>query len=140
MKPMEAGAKRGGYQPSRHDSTAERPALAISKFYTGAGRLFKSSLEKGPRPRRAPHRGRGLPSFAAAAARSLGSRLVAAPLDVAAGEDAGDVVEHVSRRILVIAIAADQPPLDDVDLLLGVLVDDARDQAGQLDRVLLVLE
>src|SRR5262245_916836 len=66
--------------------------------------------------------------------------LMAAALDVAAGEDAGDVVEHVGRRVLVVAVVADQAGLDDVDLLLGVLVDDAGDQAGELDRILLVLE
>ena len=65
---------------------------------------------------------------------------MAAALDVAAGEDAGDVVQDVGRRVLVVAVVADQAALDDVDLLLRVLVDDAGDQAGELDRVLLVLE
>src|SRR5262249_13786726 len=63
-------------------------------------------------------------------------RSMAAALDVAAGENAGDVVQDVVRRILVVPVVADQSRLDDVDLLLSVLVDDARDQAGQLDRIL----
>ena len=60
--------------------------------------------------------------------------------DIAAGKDAGHVVEHVGRRILVVAVIADQSCLDDVDLLLGVLVHHARNQARQLDRILLILE
>src|SRR5690606_35201877 len=59
---------------------------------------------------------------------------------VAAGEDRGDVVQHVGGRDLVVAEVTDQSALDDLDLLLRVLVDHGGDQAGQLDRVLLVLE
>ena len=58
----------------------------------------------------------------------------------AAGEDAGHEVQHVRRADLAVAVVADQPALDHVDLLLRRLVDDVGDQAGQLDRVLLVLE
>ena len=43
-------------------------------------------------------------------------------------------------QIVAVAVVLDQAALDDVDLLLRVLVDDVRDQARQLDRVLLVLE
>src|SRR5215210_5865941 len=69
-----------------------------------------------------------------------GSVSMVPALHVAAGEDAGDIVQHVGRRVLVVAVVADQPLLDDVDLLLRVLVDHAGDQARKLDRVLLVLE
>ena len=65
---------------------------------------------------------------------------MAPALHVAPGEDAGDVVEHVVGRVLVVAVVADQAALDDVDLLLRVLVDHAGDQVLELDRVLLVLE
>src|SRR5690242_17945654 len=86
------------------------------------------------------HHGRGRLSLSEGRApgrvrRHSGS--MAAALDVAAGEDAGDVVQDVGGRVLVVAVVADQPGLDDVDLLLGVLVHDAGDQAGELDGVLL---
>src|SRR5262249_14687839 len=61
-------------------------------------------------------------------------------LHVAARKDARHKAEHVRRAHVAISIVADQPALDHVDLLLGRLVDHAGDQAGQLDRVLLVLE
>jgi hypothetical protein len=57
-----------------------------------------------------------------------------------AGEDRGHVVQHVGGGLLVVAEVADQACLDHVDLLLGVLVDHARDERGELDRVLLILE
>src|SRR5262245_590564 len=61
-------------------------------------------------------------------------------LRVSPGEDAGHEGEHVRGALLVVAVVADQPALDDVDLLLGGLVHDVGHQAGQLDGVLLVLE
>src|SRR5262245_25387289 len=59
---------------------------------------------------------------------------------VAAGEDAGHIVQHVGGADVAVAVVLLQPALDDVDLLLGVLVHHRRDQRGQLDRILLVLE
>ena len=61
-------------------------------------------------------------------------------LHLAAGEDAGDVGQHVGGRGVVVAVVADEPLLDHVDLLLGFLVDHLADQAGELDAVLLILE
>src|SRR5262245_5347373 len=61
-------------------------------------------------------------------------------LGVAACEDAGHVVQHIGRALLVVAEVADQACLNHVDLLLSVLVDHPRDQRSQLDRVLLILE
>jgi hypothetical protein len=52
-------------------------------------------------------------------------KLVAAPLDVTSREDAGDVVQDVGGRVLVVAVIANESGLNDVDLLLGVLVDHA---------------
>src|SRR5882724_8528381 len=57
---------------------------------------------------------------------------MAAALDVAPGEDAGDVVQDVGRRVLVVAVVSDQAAFDDIDLFLRVLVDHAGDQAGEL--------
>src|SRR5262245_54749484 len=61
-------------------------------------------------------------------------------LRVPAGEDAGHEGQHVGGAGLVVAVVADQPALDDVDLLLRRLVDHVGHQAGELDGVLLVLE
>src|SRR5262245_15470443 len=61
-------------------------------------------------------------------------------LGVAAREDARHEVEHVGGADVAVAVVLDQARLDDVDLLLRVLVDHRGDEAGQLDRVLLVLE
>src|SRR5258705_774128 len=61
-------------------------------------------------------------------------------LGVAAGEDARHEVQHVGGAHVAVAVVLHEPGLHDVDLLLRVLVDDRGDQAGQLDRVLLVLE
>src|SRR5262245_11196125 len=61
-------------------------------------------------------------------------------LDVAAGEDAGHEVQDVGGARVAVAVVAHEAALDDVDLFLRVLVDHARDQARQLDRILLVLE
>src|SRR5262245_2105732 len=72
--------------------------------------------------------------------RSPGPRRALLPLHVAAGEDRGDVVEDVRRADVAVAVGPDEAALHDLDLLLGVLVDDGRDEARQLDRVLLVLE
>src|SRR6266568_8453079 len=59
---------------------------------------------------------------------------------VAAGEDAGHVVQDVRGADVAIAVVLLETALDDVDLLLRVLVHDRGDQRGQLDRILLVLE
>src|SRR5260221_6105602 len=67
-------------------------------------------------------------------------RAVSSVLHVAAREDARDEVEPVGRADLALAVVAGHAVLDHVDLLLRVAVDDGRHQAGQLDRVLLVLE
>ena len=61
-------------------------------------------------------------------------------LAVASGEDAGDVVQHVGGAGFVVAKVLDQALLDDVDFLLGFVVDDAADQVLELDRVALVFE
>jgi len=61
-------------------------------------------------------------------------------LDVSSREDRRDEVEHVGRRHLVVAEVLDQPLLDDIDLRLGVAIDDRAHERRQLDRVLLVLE
>src|SRR4051812_38194464 len=61
-------------------------------------------------------------------------------LRIAAGEDARDVVQNVRGAFVVVAEVADEAALHDVDLLLRLGVDDVRDEAGQLDRILLVLE
>src|SRR6266498_656376 len=61
-------------------------------------------------------------------------------LAVPAREDGSDVVEDVGGADVAVGVVLDQPALDDVDLLLGVLVHHATDQAGELDGVLLVLE
>src|SRR5437016_14078594 len=68
---------------------------------------------------------------------SMGGLLV---FDVPAGKDAGHEVEDVRRADLAVPVVADHAVLDDVDLLLRVAVDDGRDEARQLDRVLLILE
>ena len=49
-------------------------------------------------------------------------------------------MKDVRGARLVVAIVPDQPGLDDVDFFLCFLVDNARHEARQLDRVLLVLE
>src|SRR5919199_5865998 len=67
------------------------------------------------------------------------TRLIPA-LYVATGKDAGDEGQHVHGTLIAVAIVADQPCLDDVDLLLRISVDNLRDKARELDRVLLVLE
>ena len=56
-------------------------------------------------------------------------------LRVASGEDAGDVVEDVRGAGFVVAEVFDEALLDDVDLLLGVVVDDAGDEVLELDGV-----
>src|SRR5262245_19703153 len=61
-------------------------------------------------------------------------------LAVAAGEDGGHVVQDVGGTDVAVPVVLDEAPLHDVDLLLGVPVHDARDEARELDRVLLVLE
>ncbi len=93
-----------------------------------------AALTKRPEVGRAPFEepGRHLEGW------GLGS--VAAAFDVSAGEDGGDVVEDVGGGVLVVAVVADEALLDDVDFFLGVLVDDAGNERGELDGVLLVLE
>src|SRR5690606_5437079 len=76
-------------------------------------------------------RGRGL-----ATGPAPGSSL----LHVAAGEDARDVAQDVVGRRLVVPVVLDEAPLDDLDLVLRVLVDDVGHEARELDRVLLILE
>src|SRR5262245_8046490 len=61
-------------------------------------------------------------------------------LRVAAREDRGDVLEHVARADLAVAVGLDEAALHHLDLLLLVAVDDRRDEARQLDRVFLVFE
>src|SRR3569832_888479 len=61
-------------------------------------------------------------------------------LHVAAGEDAGHEVQHVRGADLAVSVVADHAVLHHVDLLLRVAIDHRRHQAGQLARVLLVLE
>src|SRR3954447_13004294 len=61
-------------------------------------------------------------------------------LRVPAREDRRHVVEHVRRAHFVVAEVADEPALDDVDLLLSFLVNHRADQRLELDAVLLVLE
>src|SRR5437867_2846949 len=61
-------------------------------------------------------------------------------LRVPAREDARHEGEHVGGTLLIVPVVANQPPLDHVDLLLRRLVHHVGHQAGQLDRVLLVLE
>src|SRR6476646_3856535 len=61
-------------------------------------------------------------------------------LRMSSREYARDEVQHVRRTRFIITVVADQATLDDVDLLLGGLVHHVRNQRGQLDRVLLVLE
>ncbi len=56
--------------------------------------------------------------------------LVAATFDVTPREDAGHVVQDVGGRVFIVPVVANEPGLDDVDLFLRVLVDDARNQAG----------
>lgn len=56
-------------------------------------------------------------------------------LAVAAGEDAGDVVEHVGGADFVVAEVLDEALLDHVDLLLGLVVDHAGDQVLEFDGV-----
>src|SRR5258707_630830 len=72
--------------------------------------------------------------------RSSRARPASSLLAVPAGEDRRHVVQDVGGAHVAVAVVLDEPALDDLDLLLGILVHDARDQAGQLDRVLLVLE
>src|SRR5258706_12169661 len=61
-------------------------------------------------------------------------------LDVAAGEDARHEVQHVVRARVAVAIIAHEAAAHDVDLLLRFLVHHGRDEARQLDEVLLVFE
>src|SRR5688500_10721438 len=61
-------------------------------------------------------------------------------LHISTSKNARHVVQHIRRALIVVAKVANQPALDHVDLGLGILIDDLRNQAGQLDRVLLVLE
>src|SRR6266540_555531 len=61
-------------------------------------------------------------------------------LAVPAREDGSDVGEDGGGADVAVGVVLDQPALDDVDLLLGVLGHHATDQAGELDGVLLVLE
>src|ERR671933_1330405 len=67
------------------------------------------------------------------------TRLIPA-LYVATGKNAGDEGQHVHGTLVAVAVVADQARLDDVDLLLCIPVDNLRDKARELDRVLLVLE
>jgi hypothetical protein len=48
--------------------------------------------------------------------------------------------QHVRGTLFIVAVIADQPALDHVDLFLGCLVDHVGHQARQFDRVFLVLE
>src|SRR5258708_4510974 len=61
-------------------------------------------------------------------------------LSMSSSENAGHKAEHIGGANIAIAIVADQPALDDIDLLLRRLVHDARHQARQLDRVLLIFK
>src|SRR5262249_34960095 len=61
-------------------------------------------------------------------------------LCVAASENACHEAKHVSRANLAVAVVSRESALDDVDFLLGRLVHHARNQARQLNRILLVLE
>ena len=59
---------------------------------------------------------------------------------VASREDASDVVEDVGCAGFVVAEVFDEALFDDVDLLLGFVIDDAADEVLELDGVALVLE
>ena len=59
---------------------------------------------------------------------------------ISSGEDAGDVVKYVGRALFVVTVVADESLFDHVDFLLRFLVDDAGDEAGELDRVFLVFK
>jgi hypothetical protein len=56
---------------------------------------------------------------------------MATAFDVAAGEHAGHAVQDVRSRVLVVAVVADQPGLDDVDVLLPASIDNAGDRADE---------
>lgn len=60
--------------------------------------------------------------------------------DVSAREDAGDEIENIGRAEVTVPVLSHQAALDDVDLLLGSLIQNVRNEARQLDRVLLILE
>src|SRR5713226_6414835 len=61
-------------------------------------------------------------------------------LRMAACKNTGHEAQHVRRADIAVAIVPDQPALDYIDLFLRRLVHHAGHEAGQLDRVLLVLE
>ena len=46
------------------------------------------------------------------------------PLGVASSEDAGDVLQDIGGRFVVVAKVSDEARLDDVDLLLSVSIHD----------------
>src|SRR5881628_518828 len=61
-------------------------------------------------------------------------------LRVTSGEDAGDIVQHIGRADIAIAVVLSQTALDDIDLLLCFLIDDIGNQTRQLDGVFAILE
>src|SRR5574341_1461550 len=62
------------------------------------------------------------------------------PRRVPPREDARHVVEDIRRAHVAVAHVLDQPALHDLDLFLRLAVNHVGNQAGQFDRVLLILE
>src|SRR5215212_4646772 len=104
--------------PTNPSAAAPPVATMIVAALSEAALLPNTATTTGPTWATMPGLFIGFPPFACRTSASM-----AAALHVAAGEDAGDVVQHVGGRVLVVAVVADQPALDDVDLLLRVLVD-----------------
>ncbi len=117
-----------------HDLLEAR--LVVVDFHGTMGHQRRVAANRSP-VRRCTSQARDRPQRSHRPRRSLSSMTV---FGISAGKDAGHVVQHVGGTFVVVAVIADQAALDHVDLGLRVGVDHVRDQARQLDRVLLVLE
>src|SRR4051812_41249556 len=83
---------------------------------------------------------RGTPTLSVYFLPGKGRPYLLFPFHISASEDGRHERQNVGGADLTVAVVLNQPALDDIDLLLGALVDDIRHEARQLDGVLLVLE